>query len=399
MLTPAQAEAAIASQVPALPGVVLPLAACAGAVLRQRVVAERDAPPFDRVTMDGVALSSAAALTGRRRFRIESTQPAGVAPGRLGSPDNCIEVMTGAVLPSGCDAVIPVEQLAMAEGHAALGESVQPRPWQNVHRRGCDAASGAVLLEPGTVLRGPEIAVMASCGLDRAQVSRPLRVALVSTGDELVEPGSPVLGHQVRRSNPYGMAATLTLRARAEIDQAHVPDDPGRIAACLGAMLEANDLLVVSGGVSVGRFDHVPGVLQRLGVRQVFHTVAQRPGKPLWFGVTDGGKPVFGLPGNPVAVLVCLLRYVLPALALAEGAAWPLPAAAALAQPLAFGPPLAWFVPVTVGYDQEGRAWAEPQRTRGSGDLNALAGTDGFLELPPGPATHERGACAPLYRW
>ncbi len=399
MLTPAQAEAAIAAQVSPLPGERLPLASCAGRVLRQQVAAERDAPPFDRVTMDGVALSSAAALAGRRRFHVESTQAAGAPAGRLGADEHCIEVMTGAVLPSGCDAVVPVEQLSIEHGDAVLDAGAEPRAWHNVHRRGSDAAAGAVLLEPGTVLRGPEIAVLASCGLDHAQVSRRPRVGLVSTGDELVDPGLPILGHQIRRSNPYGMAASLALRTRAEVADAHVPDDPARIAECLAAMLEDRDMVVVSGGVSAGRFDHVPAVLQRLGVRQVFHTVAQRPGKPLWFGVSRDGRLVFGLPGNPVAVLVCLARYVLPALSLAEGAARTTPEAAALAQPLSFHLPLAWFVPVILGYDPDGRGWATPHPTRGSGDLNALPGTHGFLELPPGPATFERGACAPLYRW
>ena len=399
MLTPSQAAAAIAAAVSPLPGELLPLAACAGRVLHQRVAAGRDAPPFDRVTMDGVALSSGAARAGRGRFPIESTQAAGALPGRLASPDACIEVMTGAVLPSGCDSVVPVEQISVASGVAELGAGVEPRAWQNVHRRGSDALQGAVLLEPGTLLRGPEIAVLASCGLDRAQVSRRPRIGLVSTGDELIEPGRPVLGHQVRRSNPYGMAATMALRTPAEITDAHVPDDPAEIASCLGRLLQQCDVIVVSGGVSVGRFDHVPAVLTRLAVRKVFHTVAQRPGKPMWFGAASDGTLVFGLPGNPVAVLVCMLRYVLPALARAAGAAWPIPGAAALAQPLSFQLPLAWFVPVSIGYDRDGRAWAEPGPTRGSGDLNALAGTDGFLELPPGPATWERGTAAPLYRW
>lgn len=399
MLTPAEAEAAIASQVSPLPGDMLPLGSCAGRVLRQHVTAERDAPPFDRVTMDGVALWSAAALAGRRRFSIESTLAAGAPPVDLGSTDHCIEVMTGAVLPAGCDAVVPVEQLALQSGVATLATAVEVCPWQNVHRCGSDARKGATLIGPGAVLRGPEIAVLASCGLDRIRTSCRPHVGLVSTGNELVEPGLPVLGHQIRRSNPYGMAAIFRLRAHAEVTDAHVPDDPEAIAACLEAMLNDHHMIVVSGGVSAGRFDHVPAVLKRLGVRQVFHTVAQRPGRPMWFGVSREGKLVFGLPGNPVAALVCVVRYVLPALALAEGAPPMRPEAAALAQPLSFCAPLAWFLPVTLGYDPDGRTWAEPRPTRGSGDLNALLGTEGFLELPPGPATHDRGACVPLYRW
>jgi len=156
---------------------------------------------------------------------------------------------------------------------------------------------------------------------------------------------------------------------------------------------------VLSGGVSAGRFDHVPGVLASLGVRQVFHRIAQRPGKPMWFGVSATGKPVFALPGNPVSVLVCLARYVLPALARAAGRALPPPQAVALARSVSFKPALAWFLPVVVDYDAEGRAWAEPKPTHGSGDFNALAGTTGFVELPPGPMTFGRAEAAPFYPW
>ena len=399
MLTPAEAAAAIAAAVAPLRDEVVPLAHCAGRVLREPVRAERDAPPFDRVAMDGIAVASGSVAAGRRRLRIAATLPAGHPPGQLDDPSACIEVMTGASLPAGCDAVIQVEQISQAAGAALLAPEATVQPGQNVHRRGTDARAGDLLLAPGIRLRGPEIAIAASAGLAALRVARRPSVAVISTGDELIDPGKPILGHQVRRSNSYALAAALSVQAGAVVEDAHVVDDPAAIAGCIGAALDRHDALVLSGGVSAGRFDHVPGVLASLGVRQVFHRIAQRPGKPMWFGVAANGTPVFALPGNPVSVLVCLARYVLPALARAAGLALPPPEPVALTRAVSVKPALAWFLPVVVEYDIEGRAWAEPKPTQGSGDFNALAGTTGFVELPPGPMTFGRADAAPFYPW
>jgi molybdopterin molybdotransferase len=399
VLTPAEAAAAIAAAVAPLPDEVVPLACCAGRVLREPVRAERDAPPFDRVAMDGIAVASGSIAAGTRRLRIAATLPAGHPPGQLDDPSACIEVMTGASLPGGCDAVIQVEQISQAAGAALLAPEATVERWQNVHRRGTDARAGDLLLAPGIRLRGPEIAIAASAGLAALRVARRPSVAVISTGDELIDPGKPILDHQVRRSNSYALAAALSVQAGAVVEDAHVVDDPAAIAGCIAAALDRHDALVLSGGVSAGRFDHVPGVLASLGVRQVFHRIAQRPGKPMWFGVAANGKPVFALPGNPVSVLVCLARYVLPALARAAGLVLPPPPPVALARTVSFKPALAWFLPVVVEYDAEGRAWAEPKPTQGSGDFNALAGTTGFVELPPGPATVGRADAVPFYPW
>ncbi len=156
---------------------------------------------------------------------------------------------------------------------------------------------------------------------------------------------------------------------------------------------------MLSGGVSAGRFDYVPTVLASLGVRESFHGISQRPGRPLWFGRGTSGTAVFALPGNPVSVLVCLARYVIPALGLLVGQARKAPPRVALARDFSFEKRLTCFLPVTLGYDQQGRTLAEPRPTGGSGDFIALAGTDGFVELPPGPATHAAGLAVPFYRW
>jgi len=359
--------------------------------------AERDAPPFDRVAMDGIAFQFGSG--SRRRFRVAGIQAAGSPALTLESDDDCFEVMTGAILPGGCDTVVPVEDRRLAEGHAELAGGVQPAPGRHVHRRGSDARAGEVLLEAGVRLAAPELAVAASTGLADLPVSRVPRIAVISTGDELIEPGAPILDHQVRRSNAYGLAGALTLAGYPPVTDLHLPDREDVIRTALDAALGQHDVLVLSGGVSAGRYDHVPGVLASLDVRPHFHGVTQRPGRPLWFGTSAAGKAVFALPGNPVSVLVCLSRYVIPALGRLVGATARPPRTAVLARDYRFDRALTCFLPVLLGYDRQGRVLADPRPTHGSGDFIALAGTDGFVELPPGPATHAAGLVVPFHRW
>ena len=399
MLTPAEADALIARHTVCLPEVSLPLLQCAGAVLRETIHAERDQPPFDRVTMDGIALCSTAVSTGTRRFRIEATQAAGEAAGTLSSPQGCIEVMTGTPLPHGCDCVIPVEQITVQDGTASLSDEVGVEAWQNVHRRGTDAREGARLLMAGTRLGPVEIALAAAAGMARVRVASQPMLAVISTGNELIEPGEPILAHQVRRSNAYAIAAALILRGYPRVGLDHIRDESAQLQERLKFYLETHDVLVLSGGVSMGRLDLVPQALDKLGVRRVFHKIAQRPGKPLWFGVAPSGAVVFALPGNPVSTAVCVSRYVLPALAAAQGHTPPQPQRIALGEAFTVAPALTLFLPVRVSTDEQGARAALPQPTHGSGDFTSLAGTDGFIELPPGPRTYPRGFVTCLYRW
>lgn len=399
MLTPAEADRLIGEHLPCLPIESLPLLQCAGAVLRENVYAERDQPPFDRVAMDGIALDSHAVRAGTKRFRIQAMQAAGDAPLSLAGPEQCIEIMTGAMLALGCDAVVPVERLTVRDGIAELEAGLTVAPWQNVHRRGSDCRQGTLLLTSGTCLNAPEIAVAASAGMNRIRVSIQPAIAVISTGTELVEPGEPILAHQVRRSNAYGLVAALRKRGFGRVADDHVIDDASELKQRLKFHLDTHDVLVLSGGVSAGRLDLVPQILQELGVRTIFHKIAQRPGKPLWFGTAPSGATVFALPGNPVSTLVCLARYVVPALQAAMGRAPSAPERIALGAPVRAAASLATFMPVRIEGDEWGRSWAVPAPTNGSGDFTSLVGTDGFVELPPGTGEHPRGFVTRLYRW
>ncbi len=399
LFTPRLAEEAIHARVTCLPIESLPLSQCVGGTLRENIYGERDQPPFDRVAMDGIAVDSHALQRGRRRFDIQCTQAAGAPAEKLESPQHAIEVMTGAIMPVGCDCVIPVEQIRIDAGAALVNDGVNASAWHNVHRRGSDSRQGALLLESGTLLRAPEVAVAASAGMARVRVSSQPAVMVVSTGDELVEPGDPIAEYQVRRSNAYAVAAALRRRGFARVGDDHVPDDEAIMLERLALHLNTHDLLVLSGGVSMGKFDLVPRALMHLGVEEVFHKIAQRPGKPLWFGIGPQGQAVFGLPGNPVSTLVCLSRYVIPAIAAAMGTRRQEPERLALLSPVSVQAPLAYFLPVAIVHDDWGRSWADPRPTNGSGDFLSLAGTDGFVELPPGPNTYPKGFVSSVYRW
>ncbi|HXQ63216.1 MAG TPA: molybdopterin molybdotransferase MoeA [Steroidobacteraceae bacterium] len=398
MLTPDQAEAAIAARLTPLGSEACPLERADGRVLREAILADLDQPPFDRVAMDGIAFVESEFAGGRRSFRIAGVVAAGAPPATLDAPGTCLEVMTGAVLPPGTDTVVPVEDVAVQHGVACVADTASVTPFGNVHRQGTDARAGAQLLASGARLRGPEIAIAASAGRTSLLVSREPRIAVISTGDELVPPGTRPAAWQVRRSNAYGIAATLRQHGFGRLTDDHVTDDPARIRAALARHLETHDALVLSGGVSAGRFDHIPGVLAELGVQQVFHKVAQRPGKPMWFGTRPDGRTVFALPGNPVSTLVCLIRYVVPALVRLVGGVPPGPAFAPLAARWEQRHGLTTFLPVDLleGGDRPGALTPHP--THGSGDFAALAGTSGFVELAPA-SRWEPGSLAPFYTW
>jgi len=392
-------QAAIEAHLPPLAIEVRALEQCPGQILREDIFPERDNPPFDRVCMDGIAIDSGSLARGNRRFAIQAVQGAGEPPLQLLGPDGAVEVMTGAVLPHGTDCVIPQEEYVEAGGIAKLKDSAKGAPFRNIQRRGEDGRTGVAMLRAGVRLGAPQMAVAASAGLATVRVSRQPRFMIISTGDELIEPGRPIADFQIRRSNAYSMLAALRARQFENVQNDHLGDDETRLRERLTLHLRNCDVLILSGGVSKGKFDFVPAVLKSLGVREIFSQVAQRPGKPMWFGIHDSGCAVFGLPGNPIATLTCLIRYVIPGALAAMGLGKTPMERIALAAPVSLArATFAYFLPVALQYDAGG-ARALPRRTNGPGDFLALTRTDGFVELPPSPEKHPEGFVADLYRW
>ena len=395
----AEAESLILERMPAWPPRAVAIGDSISRVLAETVRAERDQPPFDRVTMDGIAISHDDWAAGRRRFRVTGTQAAGTAALELGKRGDCIRVMTGAPCPDGADTVIPVERLEVSGDDVTVAADAVVATLQFVHRRGSDRRAGDVLLEPGVRLGPAEIAVLASAGKARVEVAGRPRVAAVSTGDELVGVDEPLEPFQIRSCNDFAIEASLRRMDLAEVTRARLKDDPEAMLAAIRRLHESHDVLVLSGGVSMGQFDFVPAVLESLGAEIVFHRINQKPGRPMWFGLSSGGKPVFALPGNPVSTLVCTTRYVLPALRRAAGLDDAPPERVRLAGDVAAPASMTYFLPVKLSSSDEGVAVAEPRPTNTSGDFVSLAYTDGFVELPPGPRVHAAGTVARLFRW
>lgn len=394
----AEAVELIAAAMPEYDSVRVPLAEAAGQILRQTIVAERDQPPFDRATMDGIAVASAS-LAPEQAFRIAGVQAAGQAIGSLPDAQHCMETMTGAVVPEGADTIVPVERINIEDNIATLEAGYAADPGQFIHRRGSDHRAGDELLQPGCIIGGPEMAILTAAGAADVAIARWPSIAVISTGDELVDVGEPLEDFQIRSSNDRAIETALALHGCATINRARLPDDPAALLEYIRQLHEDNDVLILSGGVSMGKYDYVPGILRELGVRLVFHKILQRPGLPMWFGVSGAGKPVFALPGNPVSTLVCLVRYVRPAIETALGLTAQQVEMVQLAESVDFKPDLCWFLPAALQAGADGLLRATPRPTNTSGDFIGLRYTDGFIELPRGTDHFSAGYAARLYRW
>ena len=393
----AEAESLIRARMPRWPAESVRLDRSVGRVLAETVRAERDEPPFDRATMDGIAIAHADWASGLRRFRVIGRQAAGAPPPPVTRRGDCVRIMTGAACPIGTDTIVPVERLEVHGNEVTVSASTIAAR-QFIHTRGSDGRAGEVLLEPGARLGPAEIAVLAgAAGRMTISVAAVPRVAAVSTGDELVDPGEPIEPYQIRSSNDFAIEASLHRSGLATITRTRQKDDAGTLLAAIRSLHESHDALILSGGVSMGDFDFVPGVLKSLGAELVFHRIRQKPGRPMWFGLSKARKPIFALPGNPVSTLVCLTRYVAPALRRSAGLPDEPPERVRLTEPVVGPADLTYFLPVKLSSSGEGVALAEPRPTNTSGDFVSLAGTDGFVELPAG--THEAGAVARLFRW
>jgi molybdopterin molybdotransferase len=399
MFSTEEASKAIATSMASFDSEDVALAGAAGRILRQKVLAERDQPPFDRVTMDGIALDYASYEGGARRFTIQGTQQAGDPVQTLDDGDHCIEIMTGAVMPGNSDCVIPVERISVDEGVADVESDYPAKQRQFIHPQGSDHKKGKEVLRPGEIISPMDIAIIASCGLESVTVAKRPVISIISTGNELVAPGKPIEDHQIRLSNGPALVAMLRDQGFDRSEHEHLVDEPQALEQSLAAHLGRSDVLILSGGVSMGQADYVPQVLANLGVEVVFHKISQRPGLPMWFGIGPENQAVFALPGNPVSTLVCCRQYVLPALFLASGRSRRGGETALLGENVTFKPNLTCFLPVRLVADDAGRLVVQPAPTNTSGDFTSLSGTDGYVELERETSDFPKDTTVPLHRW
>jgi len=348
--------------------------------------------------MDGLAISFESWQKGQRQFKIEGVAPAGQGALRIKSSDGCVQIMTGGAVPQSGDCIVPVEEVRQ-ENDTAVIASLKLKQGQYIRYQGSDCKKGALVLKQGASLLPPQIATAASMGKSKVKVSAKLKAAVVATCDELVDIDcKKVAPYQVRLSNSYALDAILRQTGLCEPSLFHLIDDKKLLLREIKKILSAFDLVVLSGGVSMGQFDYVPQVLQELGVKVLFHKVAQKPGKPFWFGQSTRGVAVFALPGNPVSTQICAYRYVIPYLHKTAGqpynACW-----AVLNEEISAKTDLTYFAPVKIFSDEKGTLQATPVPIGGSGDYASLSQADGFVELEAKRQQFPRGFVAPLYFW
>lgn len=361
-------------------------------VLKEAVFADRDFPPFDRVSMDGIAIRFDSFQAGNRKFQIEGIQPAGSAQKTLINKDQCIEVMTGAVLPEHTDTVIPYEQVFI-ENDTATVQIDEIKKLQHIHLMGFDRKKADKLISEHRLISPAEISILATVGKHEVVVARQPKVMIISTGDELVEVDSSPLNYQIRRSNVYALKALLK-GWNLESDQVHLSDNKVQLKERLAGIIEDYDVCIFSGAVSKGKFDYLPEVLDELGVIKKFHRVNQRPGKPFWFG-KKGKKAFFAFPGNPVSTYLNCIKYFYPWYRKSMGLSFAFEAKALLEEDFLFNPPLTYYLQVEV-LNKEGVLYAKPIAGHGSGDLANLLECNAFLELPADKSSFKKGEAFPV---
>jgi molybdopterin molybdotransferase len=389
LLSADDALARILAAVPRLGAVEVPLLDSLGLVLDEEVLADRDVPPFRNSAMDGYAVRGDDVATAPVRLRVVGTLAAGGSPDRAVGPHQAIRIMTGAPLPDGADTVVRVEDTDNASDEVTV-TAATPKGLA-VRQAGEDLRAGESVLSPGTVLRAAEIGLLASVGRPTVHVVKRPRVAVFSTGDEVVDVGGRLGPGKIRDSNRYTLASAIRASGADPWVRGIVPDSP---AALRAALLEATaaDAIVTSGGVSVGDHDHMKPVMSELGTID-FWAIAIRPGRPLAFGeIRDGARrvPVFGLPGNTVSALVTFELFVRPALLRMAGQqklARPR-TAARLVETIEKPAGLRFFARGIHDPDAHTVRTTGPQ---GSGILRSLALANCLIDLPEGRAKYESG--------
>ncbi|MDP6544150.1 MAG: molybdopterin molybdotransferase MoeA [Phycisphaerae bacterium] len=398
-ISPRKAWKTIIEYVRPLASVRIPLIEALGACLARDVRADRDLPPTDRSAMDGFALRSGDIDAPPASLRLIGESTAGGARRPNVSPGVCVRIMTGAVVPRGADTVVKVEETAEADGQVTF--SAPATRGVHIRRRGEVAAKGDVILTAGTVLDPAQVGLCAAVGKQWVWVHRRPSVAILCTGKELKGLAEKVKPHQLRNSNGPALQAALIDAERIEARQQIIPDDPVILAEKLKAAVNAHDVVILTGGVSVGKYDFVPGAVEQIGGAIRFHGVRMKPGGPQLYATLSGNRHIFGLPGNPLSALNGLHELALPAIRRMSG----LPANAC--RPILHLPldtavrvkGARWEYVLARLIDSPGGSRLRPLRSTGSGDLVAAAQADGVILVPRNVAKVPAGQIVEFRPW
>lgn len=357
----------------------IPLLESLNRILAEDIFADRDFPPFDRVTKDGIAVNSQALENNKTSFKIEAVYAAGSPQGILNSLEKCVEIMTGAMLPKNCDSVIMYEDIEIKNGIATLQTEVKPRI--NIHRKGSDRQSGEKVLSKNQRISAKEIGVLATVGTSKVLVKKLPKIAIISTGDELVNVEETPLPHQIRTSNTLSLFAALE-KEKITPTLLHIRDEKDIMLQQVENAIKNHDVLLLSGGVSKGKFDYLPEIFEELKVERIFHRVLQRPGKPLWFGKQhEKNVTVFSFPGNPNSTFVnyhiYFIKWLTKSLELEYRNSEVI-----LNTAVDANSNITRYLLVKTNAEN-GEIKAELLNENGSGDLISLANADGVIILPP----------------
>jgi molybdopterin molybdotransferase len=376
------------------------LAEALGCLLAEAATSDVDSPPYDKSIVDGYAIRAADLVDGTADLRVIEEVTAGRVPTLAIESGTATRIMTGAPLPTGADMVVMVEKTRQPTSDTVRIEGAKPVVGANIVRRGKSMRCGETVLAAGRgVLTPSEIGLLAEVGRARVAVVPRPHVAVLATGDELVPADVVPKEGQIRNSNGPMLSAFITRAGGSAHDLGIARDDRDELRRKIADGLTF-DALVLSGGVSAGVLDLVPGILLELGVVEVFHKVSLKPGKPIWFGTyTDGqgtAKPVFGLPGNPVSSLVCFELFVQPAISRLRGVSWgiqPIEYVEQITEPFTHrGDRPTYWPGIRCGYDHErGTGLVSPCKWQGSGDLRGIVAADCFLCFPPGDKHYSAG--------
>ncbi|MCK5884053.1 MAG: molybdopterin molybdotransferase MoeA [Bacteriovoracaceae bacterium] len=387
----------VLSNTPLGPTENISISECPGRVLAKDILAERNDPPFPRVLKDGIAINFSQ-FTASHSFPIESLTRAGQTQATLQNNKKCIEVMTGCPLPLGADTVVMYEDTIDEDGVIKISKELALSRGDNVAPESSNHKVGELILKSGATIQSAQLGIIASQGESNVLVYRSPRITVITSGDEIVDLGDLLAPHQIRASNRYTAISELQGHGFHHITHVHIPDNKRQTELALKAALDSSDALILSGGVSKGKFDFIPETLNKLGVQKIFHKVKQRPGKPFWFGTTEQ-TIVFALPGNPISTLACLRRYAIPSLKKFSGIKLANNQRVKLSQNIDKIEKKTDFIPVSIEHRDDGSSWATPWGFNTSGHYSSLAASHGIIIIPEESIKVNKGDLLEFLPW
>ena len=378
-----------------------PIHSTVGHRVEEPIRSDRCHPPFDRVAMDGIAIQLNALESGIKEFVLQSTCFAGDAQHTLKNASYCIEVATGSILPSGADLVLPYEVLQRKpQSFEFIGNYQHFSNGSNVHKKGSDCPADETVLRQGTSINGPVMGLLATFGKTQLITRQTPKIIVLGTGTELVPINQTPKAHQLRSSNALACAHSLRRAGFTKVDCDLIQDNPKALFEQFKSYLLNYDVIISSGGISKGPHDFLLSILKDIGAQQLVYRIQQKPGKPMWFGKSACQTPIFCLPGNPLATMVCLHRYVIPALQYAIGSSdHSMQKYVALTKSRRYEKPKTLFQLVKIKHLNNGLTQATPVSSNGSSDIVAAANSDGFIELPADQKVFGRNQAFRFFEW